>query len=189
MAEYTWLAEHRARAAEQMLLQDRQAPRLKALQQAMAGPWQLLEDIVFEMIVGQSLQLATGYALDEWGAMVNEPRDGATDEDYRRFIRGRAAANSSRGDADRLILMMQLLTGGRVEYYEYSYGDIAIQSFGESLLSEENAKRIGRMMRDAKPAGYGLHLSHHVLGAFGFSERTRSPAVFGLNKGQLGQTF
>lgn len=167
--ELVYIPNHPEIAVSQ-LLGTLQKPRICSLVEAMATGVQVLEDLGFQLIVDRTLATATGAALDQWGETVGEQRGGLSDPDYRLFITARIAVNESGGSTDELIRIWQLVTSPQVSVLEvplYPAG-IWLQVIREEPLSDEVARRVGDIMRDAKPSGVSLELVEAVIGYFGF---------------------
>jgi hypothetical protein len=70
-----------------MLTQFQDKPRFVALMTAILVEIQRLEDVTWEVLVGRFLDVAEGVNLDRIGELVNWPRLGLPDDDYRRLIK------------------------------------------------------------------------------------------------------
>jgi hypothetical protein len=167
--ELVYIPNH-AELAVGQLIGELQKPRICSLVEALATGVQLLEDLNFALIVDRTLGTAVGANLDQWGDMVNEPRGGLADNDYRRFIAARIAVNESGGSTDELIKIWKLVTAPQISVLEIPLfpAGIHLQVLRETALDDDVARRVGAIMRDAKPSGVSLQLVEAVVGAFGF---------------------
>lgn len=84
-------------------------PNLQALLAAYVAPIQELEDAFVQLRDDRNLTDGVGLVLDQIGDIVQQPRGGMLDPTYRRFLRARVAANSSRGTVEDMITIMLLL--------------------------------------------------------------------------------
>lgn len=86
--------------------------RTLALIRAGLDAAQAAEDEVAWLIDALDLDNATGYKLDFIGRIVREPRDGASDATYLRFIKARILRRRSRGEGWRIGKIARLMLGG-----------------------------------------------------------------------------
>lgn len=159
--------------------QFRDKPRIRALIQALALGVQCLEDDMFGVLISTPLDVATGDALNQWGALVGEPRGGLSDEDYRVFIDARVLVNISEGTPDELIEIFRRITAPQISiiFRLYPKASFGIWVLRESFMGDNRARRVGSMMRDAKPGGTEMMLVESVSGFFGFSADPGHPGV------------
>jgi len=85
---------------------------------ALINPIQAVEEGFQDLLTERAIDTAFGAQLDQLGVIVNQPRDGLSDDDYRRFIRARVAANRSSGVTEQLIRIAQLLVGDLLATYQ-----------------------------------------------------------------------
>ncbi len=173
--------------------QFRDKPRIRALIQALALGVQCLEDDMFGVLISTPLDVATGDALNQWGALVGEPRGGLTDEDYRVFIDARVLVNISEGTPDELIEIFRRITAPQISirYVQLPKATFGIWVFRDAPMGDNRARRVASMMRDAKPGGVEMILVEEVSGYFGFNgdpghpgvEEDEADAVLGFNLG------
>jgi hypothetical protein len=150
----------------------RNAPRIRALITALAAGAQLQEDLNFALIVDRHIDTAAGAALDQWGTLAGELRQGATDRDYRRYLKGRIYANVSQGYVNDLLRMWDILTGPNVRVFHMALFPRAIKLYvvRSTWMSDVRAARVARIMEDARPMGTDLALIEAVTGYYGFAE-------------------
>lgn len=181
--QITLIEDHPDRAVANALAQDRCAedsPRYVSLLAAMGEGVQLQEEQFFDLLVGRGLNLATGAALEQWGAIVGEARGGLTDDDYRRFIKARVLANTSDGTPDELLTIFALITSpSQVRYFIHPPAAFRLQTIRGELLSDDMVRRVVRMMRSVKPAGVAMVLTEAVPGSI----------LFGVSGRGFGKTF
>ena len=80
--------------------QDTGAPVITAYYRATGAVLQQVEDAQFDFLTGMLFEQATGAALDWWGAVVNQPRLGMPDSDYRRMIGAKILVDTCNGTPD-----------------------------------------------------------------------------------------
>lgn len=83
--------------------------RIANLLRALVGPFQSLEDALWQLIEERSVDTAIGIQLDQLGHIVGQERGGLSDADYRRYIRARIMTNRSRGSVEDLIRIANLV--------------------------------------------------------------------------------
>ena len=76
---------------------------------ALVTPHQPLEDAWQQLRLLRSVDTAVGVQLDMIGEIVGQERGGMVDDDYRRFVRARIAANISDGRVFDLIKVATLV--------------------------------------------------------------------------------
>jgi hypothetical protein len=137
----------------------RRTPRVVQIVQAVTRPLQALEDLQLDLRGALLLDTATGGWLDRLGRIVGEPREGATDQDYRRFIRARLLINASEGGIAQVIRIAELLTDtGVVQYsdaFPAGYGLLLVTSAPPSATLQA---RIRDRVERATASGVGVSL-------------------------------
>lgn len=124
-----------------------------------------LEDVIFQLLSGRTVDTAVGAQLDGLGAVVGEARLGAADARYRVRIKARIKLNVSSGTAEQILELVVLLlppsvTPPRIkEYFPASF----ILTAYEALTSTE-AEEIGRTVQLAKPGGVGARFVYGYVG-------------------------
>jgi hypothetical protein len=79
---------------------------------ALSEPYQVLEDTVQTMLAQRSVDVATGWWLEQIGALVGQPRNGVTDDEvYRRYVRARVLVLKSDGQAETIYTIARLVLG------------------------------------------------------------------------------
>ncbi len=123
----------------------------------LAAPAQVLEDVFWDLYVNRRIDSAAGVQLEQLGTIVGEPRRliSTADDDYRRLIRARIAANRSRGIVYDLINTITAVLGSatpivKVEQYfpaavRLLVMDTAVPAVASTLCAE--------FLRDAAAAG------------------------------------
>ena len=76
---------------------------------ALVVPIQDLEAALQQLLIDRSVDTAVGTQLDVIGRIVAQPRDGLSDDDYRRYIRARIATHRSTGTTEDLVKITRLI--------------------------------------------------------------------------------
>ena len=84
---------------------------LDAILSIYLGQIQEIEDVAWQMLVERWVSTAVGAQLDQLGRLVGEPRRlfSADDDNYRRLIRARVAANQSDGTVNQCLIILRLV--------------------------------------------------------------------------------
>lgn len=158
-----YIGDHAERAAADVITPLKRKPRFRAFLDALMVGVQRLEDECFDLIVGRALDVAYGDALEQWGALVGEPRLGLGDDAYRRFLLARIRVNRSRGTVDDLVAIYKLVMDTeQVEYYAHYPAGFRLHAWRQTYLSDAEVRRVLRTMEQAKPAGVGMVLSESL---------------------------
>lgn len=185
--QIVYLPDVRARAVERLLAQFRDKPRIVALVSALAAGGQLSEDLSFSLIFSRRIEASSGAQLDQWGALVGEPRGGLDDDDYRRFIRARLLANRTSSTTDDIIRIAQLTTEpSEVRHYTMYPAGYTLYVLRRIAMTEVMRRRVRRMLDSVKPAGVQYHAIEAVDGYFGFAE---DPVALGYNRGRFSRVI
>lgn len=76
---------------------------------ALCGAVQDVENALAQLYSQRALDVAIGTQLDVLGKIVGQARDGLSDDDYRRYIRARIAANRSGGVPEDVLRVASLV--------------------------------------------------------------------------------
>lgn len=167
----------------------RSEPMLKLIA-AIAPSVQELEDTFWALFAERSLQDAVGDALDQWGELLDEARDGLTDGHYRRVLLVKARVNRSNGTINELVdILAQLVDADEdsVIYMPLYPAGFALEYLRQVQSPASLLARVRRLILDATPAGVGLgYIVEAKAGYFGFDD---DPDAFGFDEGQLAELF
>lgn len=169
--KFLYVSDHENRAVRELLSVHQTKPRLVALARAMGAGVQLLEDALFGFVVGWSIEYVNGDALDVFGKIVGEQRQGLDDNTYRRFIQARVKANVSEGTRDELIDIYALIMDAEVTHYHDAFpAGFALVALRGAFLEEVVRGRARLFMFDVKPAGVAMELIEGLLDAFTYDD-------------------
>lgn len=136
----------------------RRTPRALAIIAAQAVQQQEIEDAALDLRNALMLPTASGAWLDLLGRVVGEPREGLSDQDYRRFIAARLAVNASEGAVEQLLNIGRLLIEGAALYYPaYPAGYLLLLVTVDPLTVILQA-RIRAAVEQATASGVGVDL-------------------------------
>ncbi len=89
--------------------QFRGKPNIENFLRVLLEPFNELELVYTSLLLERSVNSAVGTQLDLLGKLVGQLREGRNDDDYRRFIRARIAANRSEGTIENLLKVIHLV--------------------------------------------------------------------------------
>lgn len=114
------ITDHITQALDNLNPRWRADPLFRDLVSVLVKPLQELDDTIFDCIVDRQLDTAVGANLDQYGALLNTPRDGRSDVSYRRLLQVGIASNREAGTPNAIInaaaVLLESLTVG-VRYY------------------------------------------------------------------------
>ena len=148
---------HVAKALARLLTTPGDEENLRALVTVFATRTQALEDALFPLITDTGLDVAVGDALDQWGALVGEPRDALIDAEYRLMIQARILVNTSDGTPERMLRILSVLAGASgLHLAEVFPKGITLSYTRDTVSSTTLRQRIARAVRRALPAATRL---------------------------------
>jgi len=127
---------------------------------------QKLEDQAQAVVDSFRLDTATGFRLDWIGRKVGQPRIGSSDDVYRTYIRGRIAANRSRGRIPDVIRVAALL----LTNYQYEQFSTTIAIYSTDDMTQEMRQAAWSLLQSAAPAGVLVWLVQEPNTVFTFSQ-------------------
>lgn len=161
--------DFRSRALRRLYIQWQDKPRLRSFVRALGRGTQALESEVFALITGRTIDTAFGAALDQWGELVGEPRGGLNDDEYRLMIEIRIFANRCRGTTDDLIYILQRTTApSTVRHVTLYPAGGKLYVYRSEWMSDARSSRVGRLIRDVKPAGVACPVIECIPGHLGW---------------------
>lgn len=156
--DFTWaLADlpstiaHSSAMLSLLATQFRGQPNFEKMLAAIAPTMQHLEQVFHEILVYVNLSYAPSTILDSVGKEIGEEREGRSDEDYRAAIAVREVVNSSGGQPEVLIGLIERVTGGSALYSELYPATIEMYSAGKLIPSKLHSS-----ISAAVPAGVQL---------------------------------
>lgn len=105
----TKIDNHVEQALSRLRQQFKDKPNIETWISILVAPMQRLEDALYQLLTERGIDDAVGAQLDRLGKIVGQPRDGRTDETYRRFIRARISVNTSNGTIEDVLTVTRLV--------------------------------------------------------------------------------
>lgn len=147
----------------------REKPRAAAMAQALGAAAQGFEDTMHAQLTGATLANAVGADLDDWGAIVDEPRGVLlADDQYRLFVQAAVLANRCDGTPDKLLEVFSLITAPHlvVDYLPMLPAGFVLQVVRLEWMTEPVRRRVRRLMDRIQPAGRTMVLTEGIAGAW-----------------------
>lgn len=107
------------------------SPKVKGLLLSYLREIQEVEDTLFDLLEDRSISTAVGVQLDVLGDLLNEPRGGRTDEEYREYLKALPLVYRSGGTANELLqILKQFSAANDVRLWEHGPGNIHFYTDG-----------------------------------------------------------
>jgi hypothetical protein len=178
------LTSYGERAVARLLAQY-QKPQLSALARELVERAQEVEATLFDVVSQTAIDTATGAWLDRLGAIVGEGRGGASDVDFRGFIRARVRANRSEGLVEDVLEVLKAWNGGTLPSHVFT--DYPPAAFELRITSTVTVvDRLLRLLKATRAAGIGQMLVYQTVAdsaAFTFSSTSALQASSTLGFG------
>lgn len=158
---------------------------LKKMLSAVLGPFQVAEDAMMAMLVQRRVGSAEGVSLDVLGRIVGEPRQGREDDDYRRYVRARVAANNSDGTYEDHINVAKLVldeSGAYIHVKQIGTGAIAVV-IEDVVVDTPLASIVLAFAQDAASAGVRVVVEYWPVAETGLFTFSAFPGEVQLGKG------
>lgn len=157
MSEIIQISNHKKIALDKIRQQYKGKDRIKNVLDSVVNEIQNLEDVFISLKDQRSIYDSVGTQLDVWGKILNQPRNGLSDSDYRLVLLGQVAVNISKGTPEDMIQVFRLFTNpDYVSLNEVYPAKIQLTSVGGSPIG--SVDDIKKALRRAAPAGVGIDL-------------------------------
>lgn len=122
---------------------------------AVSAEVQEVEDMWLAMLASNAIDDATGDQLDQIGGLVDMPRGGSEDVDYRRRIRAKVAVNRSLGLVNDIIRVVRLVVNDAGVAVEIDQQGIAayVAKLGTLAVPTVTATDLASFLRKGTSAG------------------------------------
>lgn len=138
---------------------------LRNLLAGLVSQFQPIEEAFAQLLLERSVNNAVGAQLDAIGKIVGQPRSGLVDDDYRRFVRARIAANRSSGLVDDILRVIALVVFDPAAHLQYIPQHPAAFAFriNQVAVSDTVAAIAGEFLRDVVAAGVRAVLEYSTV--------------------------
>ena len=145
--------------------------RIRALVKALADGTQILEDLIYDVLMSEFIDSATGEALDTWGELAGATRGPLVDSVYRKIVKARMLVNVTSGKTDELIQIYEIATApSDVRWWDHYPAGFRLTAHRKSPMSAPRRRRFRELMEDAKGGGIGMSLCEALPGSLKFDE-------------------
>lgn len=152
MTTPVFIPDHANQAVLRLLYQFRDATKLQGLMNSFNAQIQDLENMFIDLLQDRWIDTAVGLNLDRWGVVLDEPRFGLGDDDYRVQLVAKVAQNTSEATAEDLISMFKILTRAEYVWYSELYpAEVTMVAVDANPIGD--TARIREVLNRAKPAG------------------------------------
>lgn len=139
MSELVFIPDHSDQAVGRLISQYKEKPRIEGFLRAFVDPFQPLEAALIDLIINRWVYTAVGAQLDVLGVIVDEPRGGRMDQEYRIAIIAKIAINNSKGTPEEVISIFGLLTASTdILLQEYFPGVVWLSGNGNFQFDYTN---------------------------------------------------
>lgn len=146
------ITNHVELAKDRLREQYKNSPNILALIEAWVGEIQELEQVLFDLAEKRTISQGEGIQLDKIGELLNKPRDGRSDADYRIVLLAKVAQNISRGTSEDIIGVFKILTSSaKVQFGNGDLGEIYL--LADHSLTQDQVNFILREMMTVDSAG------------------------------------
>ena len=181
MTEIIKITDHEAAAVARLLTQYKDKPNFEGIIRSIVEQYQDAEDATFDLIAGRALLTAEGQQLDNLGTIVGVERQGFDDDFYRTLIFVQIGKNTSQGEPEKLITILQLLTAAtRVLYVNLNFA--SVQLLTDGIITDEQVNFTYDNMEEIAAGGVRIdHILCYTDNTFAF--QGNNPLAPGLGLG------
>lgn len=151
----TLITDHIEQAKDRLREQYKNKPYIVGLITAWVGQIQELEQVLNDLGSKRAINTAEGIQLDLIGELLNRPRDGRSDADYRILLLAKIAKNVSQGTPEDVITVFKILSASsRVQLGDGHVGEIYL--LADHALTQDDVNFLMREMLFVDSAGVRL---------------------------------
>lgn len=162
MSEAVLIADHVNQALARLHEQHKGKTNIEALLTALTSPIQDIEAAMIQLLLERTIDTAIGVQLDVIGKIVGQPRNGLSDDDYRRHVRARIATSNSKARVADLIVVSRLVLDDPTTAIEVDQTGAAavVTRLAGTLVTDTVAGFLMDFLRDTAAAGVRIHLQY-----------------------------
>lgn len=159
----TQITDHVEQAKERLAGRDK-TPNTEAFIGILTGQIQDAEDAWWQLYAERGVNDAVGAQLDDIGVIVGQPRDGASDDDYRRFLSARIAANNSEGTLNDFIKVARSIINDAslTVRLEPQYPAALVVYIEGGSITAGTADILIEFLKDTRSGGIKIQAHHHI---------------------------
>ena len=162
----TLITDHVTQALARMVPSMSGLPNWELLVTALVNRYQGIENVFDDLLVMRRLANAEGVQLEQLGKIVGEDRKSRTDDEYRRAIGARVAANNSDGTIPDIIKVCRgVLDETQSIVIRQYYPKAVTVRISTDELSIADATTLAELLDDTRSGETRLIVEHHTLPA------------------------
>lgn len=149
----------------------RDLPGWEAWIQTVANAGQRFEAATFDLLLGRTLERASGTELAWWGDLVGEPAGALTEAEHRAFLEGRFLVNAGSGTVDQLTtIAATIMQGTGARYFGLAPNGYILDVYVRGAAPDRVLRRAQRTLQQAKPAGKAARYQEVTPGTARFDD-------------------
>jgi len=154
MIEY--IGNHDEEAKNRLITQYKESENIKKIITVYATQFQEIEDQTRALLYDRSIDTAVAYQLDQIGTILDQPRDGLIDDDYRLLLKAKIAEDISEGTIEDVIgIFRLLLRPDEILYNDFYPAGFELTAIG-TTMPISSIDRLKQAINRAKPASVEL---------------------------------
>lgn len=179
MANVTIISDHIARAEARLLEQYKQSERIRGIISDITIQVQQIEDMLFDVLDGRTIDTAIGQQLDNLGKILGLNRvPGQSDEEYRTLLKAQIIVNVSNGEPSQVINFFKILTNAMQIYLgDLAFGEVSVMS--ELVLTQDDVDLYFKQIKRVLGAGIRVE----SLGTFDIAEPFAFAGTYAIGRG------
>lgn len=151
----TKITTHSVDALNRLLYEFKDLPKIASLNTMNSAQIQELENAAFDFLTKIPLDTATGIILDRWGIVLDELRNGLSDDEYRVILKLKISKNLCTGTAEDLIKFFNFMLGiSTVQLSELFPGVIYFTAVNVVLVGDPTT--VKAQLQQLCPAGVNI---------------------------------
>ncbi|KKL98555.1 hypothetical protein LCGC14_1823240, partial [marine sediment metagenome] len=115
------ITDHLERSLKRLISQYKDSPNIESILRVYGPEIQQLENMFSDIFTKTIFLQSEGEQLDRIGLILNQPRQGLSDLDYKTVLIGKIAEYNSEGTPEDLINIYSILTDAQQIQYEEIY--------------------------------------------------------------------
>lgn len=161
----TQITDHVQQALARLSQQFKGKTQVEAMLSALTGNVQEVETALWQLLTERAVDVAIGVHLDTIGQIVGQQREARSDEDYRRFIQARIAANRSRGTIPDVLRIANLVLNDPAAYLQIDNQGAAayVLRIMNVPISDDVAELLMSFLRNITSAGVRVILESSAI--------------------------
>jgi hypothetical protein len=175
----TQITDHQTQALARLHEFHKNRTNIVAFINAITAPHQDIENAMWQLFTERTIDTAIGVQLDDIGTIVGQPRNGLSDDDYRRHIRAKISVSQSNGRVFDIIAVARAMLGDstvEIEIDQTGTAAVVVRLTG-TLITDTVADFLIAFLRDTVAAGVRVILQHLQVAESGVFTETAAATI------------